>query len=127
GPVDRVMPIGPPAGQIATLEDAPVVPGLELAPERRRDRPARVADLVFELCASGDPGDGGVAGKTPDGLGMDGATGLELAGGCARKTGHGVGTGPDDQVRPLTCDVGEPFTTQLSPGKLYQRIGLPLT
>src|SRR5437868_15175775 len=91
------MPIGPPAGHVATLEYAPIVPSLELAPERGRDRPARVADLVFELCASGDPGDCGVAGKTPDGLGMDRPARLELARRRSGEPRYRVGTGADDR------------------------------
>src|SRR5438132_9838504 len=100
------MPVGPPAGHIATLEDAPIVPSLELAPERCRDGPASLADLVLELGASGDPGDRRVAGKPPDGLGMDRPASLELP--CGRtsqagraRPGHRLAAGLTTDLRSL--------------------------
>src|SRR5207245_1920414 len=125
-PVDQVMPVGPPAGHIATLEDAPIVPSLELAPERCRDGPASLADLVLELGASGDPGDRRVAGKPPDGLGMDRPASLELPCGRTSQAGHRVRAGPNDQVRPLTGHVRQPLAAELAPAELDQGIGLPL-
>src|SRR5256885_6017599 len=71
-PVDQVMPITPDRRPIAAIEDAVMVACCQRPTSGGRDRPAGVADLMFQPGAE-DPRDRRVAGMPANGLGGDDA------------------------------------------------------
>src|SRR5437764_6300262 len=63
-----MMAVAPWRRPVATREDAAVITGDHGAPGGGRNAAAGMGDLLLELTQSRDPGDGGVAGKPPNGF-----------------------------------------------------------
>src|SRR5207245_4451944 len=109
----------------ASGKDAVAATRLERPPDRRREGPAGLIELVLELALARDAADRRVAGVALDRLGRHRAATLELAGRCALGPGERVEAGADDQLRPRAGAVALAACATL-PAELHERINAAL-